>query len=661
MKNLFKKQFTVGQQSLMRGSDKKKLKEKIRLCYAPAVTMDQLDELISNKKDLGVVKLQGSQPPITLYCQGGDPLFFEYQGQLYPSIYALSKIPDMLIRITIYPPVFNYLSNGADLMFAGIHNPGDVPAEGKIVSIALRGSRSPVAVGFVLPYTENDRATLQGKVVSLIHYINDSLWQYGTKEMEMIIEQPITNEQEGGEDTRGADADTEVATTTTTSTTTTTTNNTINEAMNNVSIEDHDDEDDQDQDDNDDDDDNENDNQDDDDENDEDDDDEESDTERTNKKKTKKGRKEKTPAKEAATGPSATKEEMDKIVFDSFMGAIKFGVKDGELPLPLKTFFNKYMLYYAPANTFEINLAKSSYKKVLKLIEAMKKKGLVDFNEPTKGNIMVTRIGRGHSEYKEFQMGQVVGEQKKLDDDNAEDSESTYGSNEAATIGIKLIRDCFQLPKPLKVYFTGKMELLPYYQIKEINDMLVAYVRQAQLDDPAQPSSMRLDGLTAELVKAQIGVSMPKNQFYQVFRASLLPRFMEIQRDDGETVYSLFKQIEVHAKQVANKKVIEVKNLEHFFISTKELAKDGMKVFASSITVTLSKENKVVVRIQGNQTDRVVEYLQQRYNVPEAYISVLNTLPKSKQAKSAKPVAPQPSASKQAGGKTSGNPKNSKK
>ncbi|EFA81120.1 hypothetical protein PPL_05956 [Heterostelium album PN500] len=541
MKNLFKKTFQVGSQSLVRGSDKKKLKEKLVQTYRPNVSIEQLDQVIQNKRDLGLVKLQNQ--PVQLYCQVGDPLVFEYQGVLYPT----TKIPTMLPRIIIHPPVFNYIANGADLMFAGIVNLEDFPdTVGTVVSIVLNGSLSPVAVGYVLPHTQMDRAQVNGKALSIIHYINDALWEYGTKEIDFTIIQ-----QQESESVAATELTTQsMNDLTLNETTTTTTNNNNNE-------------------------------------------DDDNDTMDTSEDSTT------TTTTTSTNGDSivaVTKEEMDSIVHISFMGAIKFGVIDSELPLPLKTFFNKYMLYYAPADTHEINVNKSSYKKVSKLIDAMKKK-------------KVDRFKRTFTRYKSFELGNIVGDKQQLEEEN---KEATYGTYDSDSIPLKSVQDVFPLPKSIVDY--AKLKELPYKK-----NLAMEYVKEV-ID--AKSSTFVLDEVCAPMVKQSGGTSIGKNQFFNQIKQHLSPRFMEIINVQNDIKYLPFKQIEIHSRKISNKFVIEVTGLETFSISPKELAKDGMKAFAASTTLAPFSKTSQMVKIQGNDTDRISKYIQEQYSVPAIYIDI---------------------------------------
>ncbi|EGG21258.1 hypothetical protein DFA_01137 [Cavenderia fasciculata] len=577
MKSLFKKSFSIQSQSLMSGSDKKKLKEKLSyrfksLCSSnSSITADTFDQVLQNKKDLGVVKIHN--PQATLYCQLGDPLFFEYSNQLYPSIYTLYKLPNLLPIVLIHAPVFKYISTGADLMFRGIINFDQVPeTEGSLVSICIKGCPQPIAFGQTLKFTKKDKIDQSGKAVQIIHHVDDALWNYGSKSLQFNFQEEIEEEEEKENEEEEKEQEEEEE---------------------------------------------------------EDDDDQEEEEEEMKEKLEKLNIKDTTTTSTVSNNPSSTisKEKMDEIIETSFMGTIKVGIKDGELPMVLKTFFNKYMLYYAPSNEPEINIAKSSYKKVSKLLEAMKKRGLVETSEPTPGNIMVTRIVRSHPDYKSFvplSDQDIVGDkpsQTKGDDDDQGDIDDPYGSTGTGLAPIKSIVPVYPLPN---TFFEYAIEGKKYYTFQpEIKTMVGKYIVDHKLDDPIYRANIKLDESLANMLGREIGQSVGKNQLLPLIKEQM-KLYLEISRSDGSVQYIQSKKIEIYAKKVANKYILEVHNLHLFSISLKEFAKDGMKEFAASTTVTQGiGKNYNIVKIQGNDADRVSTHLQQKYHIPSFCIDCI--------------------------------------
>ncbi|EGC35310.1 hypothetical protein DICPUDRAFT_152384 [Dictyostelium purpureum] len=605
-RHLFKHQLNISSQSIMRGSDVKKLKQKLLDTYKN-ISTEQLDVAVNKKKDVGFVKLPNK---IQIISQENNPIFFEFYDKLYPTIYTFFKIPTFFTIIYIYPLVYQYIESGADLMFQGILNKDDVPKkEGQLVSVCLKGSNYPIAFGETIQnITEpTDGITpieYKGKAISIIHYLNDKLWEYGTKKLPddfSIPKQPSEDneddeevEEEEKENEKEIDSPTTTTATTTTTTTTTTSTTTTDE-----------------------------------------------------------------PNIEALkiNDENITKEEMDEILLTSFLGAIKKGISDSELPIVLKTVFSKYMIYYQPLGKPEINLKKSSYKKVSVFMKEMEKKGLIDLKEPTPGNIVISRIFRNHPLYSKFKLGEITGpnnSSKEEDEEESDQETDAFGTTEIQYTPIKTINEVYILPKPLKEYLKEKqladaesgsddenndnceddqdknqklIEKLnrKYYLAPEIQKVLSSYIIDYKLEDPVKRSKIKIDSFLASFLPQSlkrndtVGSLMEKGQFFMAFKETL-KKYLEIIRTDGSIEHKEFCEITIQVKKISNRFVILVTNLELFNIPVKELAQEGMKIFAASTSIDYLNNHKAILKIQGNDINRVSQHIQKKYNIPKKYI-----------------------------------------
>jgi len=69
------------------------------------------------------LKIVGTRASI--YCVDGNPLFFEEdvmkkQNELWPTVYSLLRVPQLLTHIICKAPVIHFLQKGADLMLPGV-------------------------------------------------------------------------------------------------------------------------------------------------------------------------------------------------------------------------------------------------------------------------------------------------------------------------------------------------------------------------------------------------------------------------------------------------------------------------------------------------------------------------------------------------------------
>uniref|UniRef100_A0A672HWN4 Uncharacterized protein n=1 Tax=Salarias fasciatus TaxID=181472 RepID=A0A672HWN4_SALFA len=147
---MFAKSFRVKSNTVIKGSDRRKLKADITAAF-PTLSADELSELIPNKEELNVVKIYAHKgDAVTLYVLHKNPLFFEVEKRLYPTVYLLWRYPDLLPTFRTWSPVLQKLIGGADLMLPGVVvPPGGLPdvKKGACCAVTVVNNRAPVAVG----------------------------------------------------------------------------------------------------------------------------------------------------------------------------------------------------------------------------------------------------------------------------------------------------------------------------------------------------------------------------------------------------------------------------------------------------------------------------------------------------------------------------------
>ncbi|EDL39719.1 ligatin, isoform CRA_e, partial [Mus musculus] len=180
---MFAKAFRVKSNTAIKGSDRRKLRADVTAAF-PALGTDQISELIPGKEELNVVKLYVHKgDSVTVYTSGGNPILFELEKNLYPTVYTLWAYPDILPTFITWPLVLEKLVGGADLMLPGVVvPPTGLPQvqQGDLCAIALVGNRAPVAIGVAAMSTAQMLASgLKGKGVSVLHTYQDHLCPEG--------------------------------------------------------------------------------------------------------------------------------------------------------------------------------------------------------------------------------------------------------------------------------------------------------------------------------------------------------------------------------------------------------------------------------------------------------------------------------------------------
>ena len=98
-------------------------------------------------------------------------------------------------------------------------------------------------------------------------------------------------------------------------------------------------------------------------------------------------------------------EEVDARVWEAFYRCLLESVKDTDLPMETSDFMKNHMSEYS-CDEFKLDLRKSSFKKIGKLLQAADKAELIEYSIPAmmkRTEKLVTRIFRQHPKLLGFQ------------------------------------------------------------------------------------------------------------------------------------------------------------------------------------------------------------------------------------------------------------------
>ncbi|XP_048962835.1 eukaryotic translation initiation factor 2D isoform X7 [Canis lupus dingo] len=140
---MFAKAFRVKSNTAIKGSDRRRLRADVAAAF-PGLGTDQVSVLVPGKEELNTVKLYAHRgDAVTVYVSGGNPILFELEKNLYPTVYTLWSYPDLLPTFTTWPLVLKKLVGGADLMLPGlVVPPAGLPQvqKGDLCAITLVGN-----------------------------------------------------------------------------------------------------------------------------------------------------------------------------------------------------------------------------------------------------------------------------------------------------------------------------------------------------------------------------------------------------------------------------------------------------------------------------------------------------------------------------------------
>uniref|UniRef100_UPI0037E8580A eukaryotic translation initiation factor 2D n=1 Tax=Semicossyphus pulcher TaxID=241346 RepID=UPI0037E8580A len=587
---MFARQFRVRSNTAIKGSDRRKLKADISAGF-PSLSAEELTELVPNKEELNVVKIYAHKgDAVTLYVLHKNPLFFELEKRLYPTVYVLWRYPALLPAFRTWSPVLQKLIGGADLMLPGVVVPSsglpDVK-RGDCCAVTLVNNRSPVAVGTAaLSSAEMHSVGMKGRGVCVLHTYMDNLWAFGDKSGP-----PLLMDAEGeGQGLNGEDCEDDE-----------------DEVEKCVEVEEE----------------------------------EQSPGETVTdqacsgveelslaKEEEEKGEKDNEEEEGNKDDQKMPQETMDALLLQCFLHALKSKVKKSELPLLTSTFLRNHMFSCCPSGK-QLDIKKSSYKKLSKFLQAMQQKhNLVRVKELTKGVESIVEVDWKNRELRSFSVPEETDVEATPVQDGGE-GETPYHPPEITTLYSVSAR-----LEPLFVDANKRKGTI--LQPAEVRNIVTEYVKRNELVDENNKNYVTINPTLCDCL-------LEKSEYQEVESLKwddLFSRTLGRMQECYEVVFpghapirkkGHIEPIDISvASRGSNKKVTLIKNLEVYGLDPAVVATAlQRRVQASSVLQPIpGSKDKVLVQIQGNQIHQVGNLLLDHYQIPRKYIQGLDKAPK---------------------------------
>lgn len=593
---MFQKPFRVKTQTAIKGSDRKKLRASVGASFS-TLTADDLTLVIPAKDEMTVTKIYiHSGDTAVIFSVHKNPVFLELDRCLYPTVYTLWKFPHMMLTMTTWPQLLQKLLRGADLMLPGVIVKEEITpstfkhiSKGDSCAVKLNGNLAPVAVGkMLMSGSDMFDSGMRGKGVRMIHMLGDELWAFGDQSQppHILDDTPLGlgddtppapgDDGTGGEGGDGEEdklVDSQVV---------------VCDQISRLQVENSvagcvqlDSEDDC--------------------------------------------------ELEAGTNSSDTAhvlcvEEVDQVLDMCFKCAVKASIKKSDLPILTSAFYRLHMLQYCPAGT-NVDIKKSSYKKLSKFLKEKQKEGYITVKELSKGADSITSVDKSHLGLRNLTAVEV--------------SHSDTVPEEGATA------ECFQPPEITEMFSipSALIQLVkPYGYSKgsaltgqDLRAVITEYVRQNDLQDVNDKRQIQLDPHLADIVLNRGEGNTTHMAWEEVFSKVMnktQPAFRVVYPGKPAVVSKgKIEPIKLTVEQRAsNKKATLIDNLETFGIDPADLAHQVQVGVACSASVAPhpQKGKGMQVLIQGNQCKFVTDLLLEKYKVPRKYVTGLEKMPKNK-------------------------------
>ncbi|XP_008302855.1 eukaryotic translation initiation factor 2D [Stegastes partitus] len=588
---MFAKAFRVKSNTVIKGSDRRKLKADIAAAF-PSLSADELSDLVPNKEEINVVKIYAHKgEAVTVYVLHKNPLFFELEKRLYPTVYVLWRYPNLVPTFRTWPPVLQKLIGGADLMLPGVVVPSSgLPGvkRGDCCAVTIVNNRAPVALGTAAVSSEEMHSLgMKGRGLCVLHTYMDYLWAFGDKSGPPSLSDTESEEHEvDGEDSEVSEKEDdgvekvlqdqeslgESAT---------------DQACSGVK---------------------------------------ELNLAEKEEEKDEKGSEQEDENQDDQKTPQ---EIMDALLLQCFLHALKSKVKKSELPLLTSTFLRNHMFSCCPSGT-QLDIKKSSYKKLSKFLHAMQQQHhLVRVKELTKGVESIVEVDWKNPELRSFSIPEETDVEAAVVQDGGE-GEIVYHPPEITTL--------YSVPARLEpLFLDANKRKGTTLHAAEVRSIITEYVKKNELVDENNKNYVTINPALCDCL-------LEKSEYQEVESLKwddLFSRTLGRMQECFQVVFpgqaSIIKKGHIEpidisvASRGSNKKVTMIKNLEVYGLDPAVVAAALQhRVQASSVLQPIpGAKDKVLVQIQGNQIHQVGNLLLDHYQIPRKYIQGLDKASKS--------------------------------
>ncbi|XP_075052262.1 eukaryotic translation initiation factor 2D isoform X2 [Mixophyes fleayi] len=546
-----------------------------------------------SKEELNIVKAYVHKgDAMTIYIHNRNPIIFELERNLYPTVYTLWRFPDLLPAFTTWPPVLEKMIGGADLMLPGVVLPSSGLPEvqrGSLCAVTLVGNRAPVAIGVATMSTREMLASgMKGKGFNILHTYRDQLWAYGDKSslpniapveaetapevdtVEQVISRDSLPENQDSDKQLENLCLLEVASVS------------LQDGENIV---------------------------------------ENSDVAEEEREETQ------------DVNQTSPQENMDILLHQCFFHALKSKVKKSDLPLLTSTFLRNYLFSCCPEGQ-QVDIKKSSYKKLSKFLQAMQQRKILQVKELSKGVESIVEVDWKHPDIRAF-----VAPASVLPPSTTEKNIDVGGENP------------YQPPEIISLYgISAKM--IPLFQESghrkgdlltqtDVRSVIITYVKINELVHPDNKNFVTVNPVICDCLLDR----SEQNDILLLKWDDLVTRCLERMQHSYQVTFpgcspiirkGYIEPIDISvAQRASNKKITTIKNLELYGLDPSSVA--GLlqqRVQASATCVVLpGTKDRVQVQIQGNQVAQTGKLLIDYFRIPRKYVSGLDLAAKPSKKK----------------------------
>ncbi|KAJ2390325.1 hypothetical protein GGI23_005646, partial [Coemansia sp. RSA 2559] len=343
--------------------------------------------------------------------------------------------------------------------------------------------------------------------------------------------------------------------------------------------------------------------------------------------------------------------EMDELLFTTLKQTMATVLDQDSasslLPMVASTLYSTYMVPNAPPEK-DIDIKKSTFKKLAKFLKAADKRGLVKLKD-IRGEVYVKSLGWDQQEMVQYTPYSVPSARSGTKGSTGQTQDSLAsakrgqsaalpnGGSANGVIGIVELLKPSRALVPLFDDVDAQTET-GFFTRKQARSVLEDYIKGRSLVDATDSQFVKLDhrlcdGLLTKEEYSKLTVIRRDQLHTRLQEAMIL--YTQVSVPGREAVLKIGKPPTVDIvceRKMGNKVVTRVIGLEAYGIDPAEIAKELRTVCASSTTVdpVPGKKNAYSVLVQGHQVPAVTKILDKRCKLPQQLLTVLDRTGKAR-------------------------------
>ncbi|XP_014392793.1 PREDICTED: eukaryotic translation initiation factor 2D isoform X3 [Myotis brandtii] len=318
-------------------------------------------------------------------------------------------------------------------------------------------------------------------------------------------------------------------------------------------------------------------------------------------------------------------EQMDELLQQCFLHALKCRVKKTDLPLLTSAFLGSHVFSCCPEG-WQLDIKKSSYKKLSKFLQQMQQEQIIQVKELSKGVESIVAVDWKHPRITSF----VIPEPSPTSQTIQEGSrEQPYHPPD--------IKPLYCVPASMSLLFQEsghkKGSIL---EGSEVRMIIINYAKKNDLVDADNKNLVHLDPILCDCIleksEQHIVMKLPWDSLLTRCLGKLQPAYqVTFPRQEPIVKKGKICPIDITlAQRASNKKVTVVRNLEAYGLDPCTVAATLQQRCQASTTVTPAPgaKDSLQVQIQGNQVHHLGRLLLEEYQLPRKHIQGLEKAPK---------------------------------